>query len=76
MKVINCQTLGDLCEFMLDGEPVFLIRAHDIAAEPAIKQYIEESTTLGGRNIGRSIDQLTRIRKWQKENPHKVRVAD
>ena len=43
MKVLNCMTLGEMCEAALDGEPVFIIRAQDKAAAAAVYAYIEAS---------------------------------
>ena len=76
MKVINCQTLGDMCEFMLDGEPVFLIRAQDSIAKIIIATYLSYTTRDGGKNTGRVKQQLEKVEKWQKDNPHKVKLPD
>ncbi len=76
MKIINCQTLGELCEYMLDGEPVFLIRSQDISALEAVSEYIRISSINGGKNIIRAHDQLSKIKEWRDSNPKKVRVAD
>jgi hypothetical protein len=76
MKIINCQTLGELCEFMLDGEPVFLIRAQDSIAITAVNEYLKFSQRDGGRNTMRTETQLERMREWQKANPKKVKLPD
>lgn len=76
MKIINCQTLGEMCEFLLDGEPVFVIRAQDKAAPEAVKAYVRISSKIGGRNIIRSSEFVDRIIEWQKNNPKKVKVPD
>lgn len=76
MKVLNCVTLGQMCEAALDGEPVFIIRAQDKAAAAAVYAYIEASKTVGGTNLGRSNDQRARIIEWQNKNPDRVRAAD
>lgn len=76
MKVINAQTLGDMCEHLLDGEPVFIIRAQDIAAIEGVTGYVLATKKHGGRNVYRSEAQLSRIRNWQLDNPNKVKIAD
>lgn len=76
MKVINCQTLGDMCEFMLDGEPVFLIRAQDKFAAEIVADYYVKSQTRGGKNTGRVKQQLDKITEWQKANEFKVKLPD
>lgn len=76
MKVINCQTLGEVCEHMLDGEPVFLIRAQDSLSVKAIQDYLDTARRHGAKNTGRSTEKLERFVKWQKENPNKVKLPD
>jgi hypothetical protein len=76
MKTINCKSLSDVCELLLDGEPVFIIRAQDAAAVTGIKANIEESKRTGAQNIIRAEAQLARIIAWQKKNGKKVRAAD
>lgn len=76
MKVINCQTLGDMCTFMLDEEPVFLIRAQDKCAREVISNYLAVTRSVGGRNSLRVEQQLDRITKWQQEHPLKVKLPD
>jgi hypothetical protein len=76
VKVLNCQTLGQMCEAALDGEPVFIIRAQDKAAVDAVKAYVRISHEGGGRNIIRSSEMVDRIHQWQLDNPNKVKVAD
>jgi hypothetical protein len=76
MKVLNCLLLGDICEFLLEGEPVFVIRAQDKAAPGALTGYIAESVRLGGANITRATDAQKRIIEWQRLHPKKVKLAD
>lgn len=76
MKIINCQTLGELCEFMLDGEPVFIIRAQDASALEGLEGYFKATEKNRGKNLGRTRDQMGRIKKWQLLNPARVKVAD
>lgn len=76
MKIINCQTLGEMCEFMLDGEPVFLIRAQDQFAAEIVADYHVKSSTRGGKNTSRVKQQLDKIHAWQQANSHKVKLPD
>ena len=76
MKTLNCCTLGEMCEFLLDGEPCFVIRAKDVIAKDVIGTYIEKSYQAGGKNTIRAGHHLERIIAWQKLNPDKVKVPD
>ena len=76
MKIINSQTLGELCEFMLDGEPVFIIRAQDNLAYGVVEHYLDMTKKYKGKNSIRTEAQLTRIQQWQQENPSKVKIPD
>jgi hypothetical protein len=75
MKIINCQTLGELCEFMLDGEPVFIIRAQDQAALDAVEHYKQDSKLYGGQNMGRVEAAWIRMKEWRDKNPYKIKPA-
>ena len=72
----NVQLLTKLCEYLLDGEPVFIIRAQDAAAPAAVAGYIQDSHASGGANLIRCQRHLDRIVAWQKENPNRVKAAD
>lgn len=76
MKKIDCKNLGDMCEFMLDGEPVFIIRAHDAAAVGALVEYKELSKLAGGGNLIRTQASIDRFESWQKAHKDFVRPAD
>lgn len=76
MKVINCLTLGEICEAALDGEPVFVLRAKDKAILETLEYYRDTSTKLGGKNAYRVNKAIARIVLWQKENVSKMKVAD
>lgn len=76
MKVLNCQSLGDICKAMLDGEPVFLIRAQDKLALPIVKQYFELAKENKSMNMSRVLRIIENIQDWQEENPGKVRLPD
>lgn len=76
MKVINCQTLGEVCECMLDGEPVFLIRAQDKLAVEVISTYLETARQEKARNLGRVRDVLAKVVMWQSQNANKVKIPD
>ena len=73
---VNIHVLTKLCEYLLDGEPVFIIRAQDAAAVFSVDRYIEESDKEGGINLGRAREHRERIDKWQKANPTRVKPAD
>lgn len=72
----NIHQLSKLCEFLLDGEPVFIIRAQDMAATAAVENYIDRSREMGGRNLSRSQTHLKKIEQWRKENPKRLKPAD
>lgn len=76
MKVLNCQSLGDICKLMLDGEPVFLIRAQDKLALETLSNYFLKARESKAANIGRVARIVEDMKKWQEENPGKVRLPD
>lgn len=76
MKKVDCKLLGDLCEFLLDGEPVFIIRAHDAAAIPSLKNYLVETKELRGGNTIRTSAMISRFKSWQESHKDFVRPAD
>jgi len=76
MKIINCQTLGHMCEVMLDGEPVFLIRGQDKLAPEVIAYYLELAKKEEARNTGRVTDVLKAVNVWQDKFPKKVKLPD
>jgi hypothetical protein len=61
---------------MLDGEPVFLLRAQDSIAGDIVAHYLTLARAREARNTNRTSDQLDRIIKWQKNNPKKVKLPD
>lgn len=75
MRTLNCAVLGDMCEFLLEGEPVFVIRAQDKSSVKAVSDYIAASRQFGGTNLIRAEAHLARIVEWQTKNPDKVRSA-
>lgn len=76
MKIINAASLTELCEYMLDGEPVFIIRAQDKLAVEAVKQYIELSQREGGKNLGRCAEHLNRMAEWRSAHPYRIKLPD
>ncbi len=72
----NVHLLTKLCEYLLDGEPIFIIRAQDLAAVNAVREYIKESGQMGGRNLIRCETHRQRIEAWQQANPNRVKAAD
>jgi len=72
----NIHQLTKLCETLLDGEPVFIIRAKDIVAPEGVEGYIESSKKAGGLNIIRCRRQLDRIKAWQEQNRNRVKTPD
>lgn len=72
----NVHMLTKLCEYLLDGEPVFIIRAQDLAAVPAVRGYIEESCVVGGKNLIRCEEHYQRMSAWQQENHKRIKAAD
>jgi hypothetical protein len=76
MKVVDCRTLSQVCELMLDGEPCFLIRAQDKISLQALEHYYDLAFNAQGKNLSRVREVKDRFRQWQKENPKKVKVPD
>ncbi len=76
MKKIDCLTLGQLCEVMLDGEPVFIIRAQDAAAVRTLLKYAEFSHEIGGMNILRTEQIIEKFKNWRETHQAKVRPAN
>ena len=76
VKILNCMTLGEMCEAALDGEPVFIIRAQDKAALDAVEHYKQDSKLYGGKNLGRTEAQWIRMKEWRESHPDRVKAAD
>lgn len=76
MKKIDCLTLGQLCKVMLDGEPVFIIRAQDAAAVRTLSKYAEFSKEIGGLNISRTEQSIAEFLIWRETHQSKVRPAN
>ena len=72
----NVHHLTEVCEALLDGEPVFIIRAQDEAAPVAIDAYITASRNVGGTNTSRSNAQLQRVMDWRREHKDRIKVPD
>lgn len=68
--------LTRLCEYLLDGEPVFIIRAQDAFAPEAVQDYFIRSRNNGGLNTIRSEEKCKKIEQWQKEHPERVKIPD
>ena len=69
----NCQNLGELCKAILDGEPVFIIRAQDDAALDGVQGYLDVCE-LSIEDRVRSA--MKEIKEWQEQNKDKVKKAD
>jgi len=76
MKKVDCQVIGQIAEMLLDGEPVFLLRAQDVASVPTLLRYLEESAKAGGTNQIRCHAQMQRFKAWQLQHKDRVRAAD
>jgi hypothetical protein len=76
MKKVDCQVIGQIAEMLLDGEPVFLLRAQDVAAVPTLDHYLHESKKVDGQNQLRAHAQLQRFKAWQLQHKERVRAAD
>ena len=76
MKKIDCLSLGTMCEVLLDGEPVFILRAQDAASVPALEDYLKRSKEKDGANLLRTSGSIERFKRWQAQHPDKVRAAD
>jgi len=76
MKIINCQTLGEVCSSLLDGEPVFVLRAQDKISVEILEYYRNITAASGGANVGRTQSSINAFLKWQNENPGRVKLPD
>jgi hypothetical protein len=76
VKIVDCRTLSQICELMLDGEPCFLIRAQDTVSVKSLMAYIQYGESVGANNLTRAREVLHRFEDWQKSNPHRVKKAD
>jgi hypothetical protein len=76
MKIVNCLSLGEMCEAGLDGEPVFLIRAKDKLALTTVKYYLQQAIDYNGKNLTRVRTVIAKMEKWEKENPGKMKLPD
>jgi hypothetical protein len=73
----NCHTLGDICQQLLNGEPVFIIRAQDKLSVDAISGYKSLVWKKNIRNIVKRInDSIREFREWRKNNKNRVRLPD
>jgi hypothetical protein len=74
----NCHNLGELCQQLLDGEPVFILRAQDKLSLQKIKDYKSNasknkaSKTVLAR-VKQAIDEFS---NWRKNNKEKVKLPD
>lgn len=76
MKVVNCVTLGEACEALLDGEPVFVIRCQDVLAVEMVETYLRRAKEVGATNTNRIDKVLAKMNDWRAENKGKVKVPD
>ena len=76
MKKVDCQVVGQIAEMLLDGEPVFLLRAQDAASVSTLEYYLQESENMGGQNQIRAHAQMQRFKAWQLQHKERVRAAD
>lgn len=74
MKTINCHTLGEMCTCLLDGEPVFVIRAQDQLSVEILEKYRYAAAITGATNVGRTQDAINTFKKWQSENHDRVKL--
>ena len=74
MKILNCTLLGEMCSFLLDGEPVFVIRAQDALAVQVIEEYKKRAEFHQATNTVRVQACINNMKIWQKD--HKVRMPD
>lgn len=77
-ETFNCQNLGDICQQLLNGEPVFIIRAQDRLAPEIIRQYKTMATT---KKVVKSVIERVRkaiseINEWRKNNKERIKLPD
>jgi len=73
---VNAAFLDSLCEFLLEGEPVFVVRAQDKLIQDIITDYHRRAMAAGAKNLSRVQRKLDVIRKWQEENSNRVKLPD
>lgn len=61
-----------------DDEPIFILRAQDKAAPQTINQYAENAIRNGSDSQHAAGARIVSgdFRKWQEDNPDKVKAAD
>lgn len=57
-----------------DDEPVFLLRAQDLAMVETLEAYVTAAARVGAKdNVFKAVNQhIARVKKWQRENPTKA----
>lgn len=76
MKVINVHSLTTMCEAILDGEPVFIIRAQDYLSVEIVQNYLNKAIEHEAKNLTRVRDVIAAMIEWRKVNPKKVKIPD
>jgi hypothetical protein len=74
----NCENLGELCQQLLDGEPVFILRSKDKLMTETTRTY--KSLAITAKVKKSFITSLTakfkEINEWRKNNKDKIKLPD
>lgn len=76
MIKVDVVFLDRLCEFLLNGEPVFIFRAQDGLLMEILQEYLERAMRSRASNTSRIRSAMAKISKWQHENLDRVKVPD
>lgn len=76
MKIVNCVSLGEMCEAALDGEPIFLLRAKDNLALDIVEEYYNRADVNKATNLSRVRNVINKMSEWRKANPNKCKNPD
>lgn len=76
MKIINCLSLGEMCEAALDGEPVFILRAKDNLAMDTLIDYHNRALANKATNTSRISDAKRKFASWRIANTNKCKNPD
>lgn len=76
LKYVNVHLLTEVVKLLLNGEPVFIIRAQDRLAAGAVASYLDSAMAVGARNQERVAEALREIKLWQQANRNRVKLPD
>jgi len=76
MRKLDCTLLSEMGTYLLEGEPVFVLRAQDRLAMDVLHEYLKLGQAMGAKNMGRVRAVHTRFAQWRDANPGRMKVPD